>query len=145
MKMEVWEIIGSIADVVSILAAIISVTTLVFTCRIRREMLKHVERSDYREDIDEKIESLSAIQSFLGEKDCSEQDKSNSFDEIEVILSELRSYYETILPRKLSKEIVACNNFISATNSPYSAEFVKDIRKRLVSIVAKLKKEKQVL
>lgn len=98
--MDFWNIVGDIADITSIVALVISIATLVSTCRIRKEMLKHVEKSDYRRDIDQRIETLSSIQKALSDSNSSVREL---LDETAMILSELQSYYETILPKKLLK------------------------------------------
>lgn len=147
-NIDVWLIISKLADILGIVAFVISVCTFITTRGIRKSMLAHVESSDYRKAIDQQINELEAYRIILIERAA--QDANDVFfTKLTVVLEDISIAYETILPKRVLKKINDLIELIRNELNPISGyRSKKDVDKcisLLSYIVAELKKEKGII
>lgn len=143
--MDWWIILARFADFAGIASLAISVVTLVNTSKIRKNMLAHVEKSEYKIEIDEQISELEVFKSLLVEGNSLNH---NFFLQLNVLLGNINIAYETILPNKLRQKIKDLSGLIRDKlykEPPYSSNDIDECISLLVYISAELKKEKKVL
>lgn len=141
------ETVSIVADVAGIISLVISLITLLLTARIRKSLLSHVEASIYREDIDEQIRDLEAVHDLLlSSKAADESFPSSFFTELICKLNEIQIAYETILKRKVIKEITSLMSLTSTMESkPPDQKQISNCTKQLNTVIVELKKEKKIL
>lgn len=108
-------------------------------------MLAHVEKSEYKIEIDEQISELEVFKSLLVEGNSLNH---NFFLQLNVLLGNINIAYETILPNKLRQKIKDLSGLIRDKlykEPPYSSNDIDECISLLVYISAELKKEKKVL
>lgn len=143
--MDGWVMLARFADFVGIVSFSISVVTLVITSKIRKNMLAHVEKSEYRIEIDEQIGELEAFKALLLEEKALNPD---FFLQLNALLKNINIAYETILPSKLKQKIKDLSALIKDKlyqNPPYSRDDIDECISLLVYVSTELKKEKKVL
>ena len=146
--MDRWLILSRAADILGVLAFLISVCTLLVARGIRKSMLAHVESSDYRKQIDQQISELEAYKKILLEENGSDISP-KIFTKLAAMLEDIKIAYETILPRpvlrKISNLIEHIRNNLNLTTGHVTKQDIEKCISSLTYVVAELKKEKEML
>lgn len=146
--MDRWLILSRAADILGVLAFLISVCTLFVARGIRKSMLAHVESSDYRKQIDQQISELEAYKNILLEENGSDINP-KIFTKLAATLEDIKIAYETILPRpvlrRISSLIEHIRNDLNLTAGHASKQDIEKCISSLTYVVVELKKEKEIL
>lgn len=142
--MNGWQVFGVVADFVGVFSFIVGGITSFNTFRIKKNLLKHTEKSDYQQDIDAQI---NEIQSF-----CDTLKKDQSLYTVELLdlimeqLSDIEILYETIMPRKIMNDISKLKVHIrkKCYTNLNDEKAKRECRQQLHNINTKLRKEKKV-
>ena len=139
-----WDAFSRSSDVVSHISIILTIVTLCTTIGIRKSLLAHIEKSDYIEDIDDRIKLLRSYEATI-KKDpelCNEALLNYIYDQLDDILIS----YETILKKKIISQIKTLEKYIDENKKKTLNKDVKrECQKQLHSICTRLEKEKKVL
>ena len=145
ISVDIWCILSIVADFAGIISLVLGVITLIKAVGIKTSLRKHIEKSDYSNDIDNQINELQSYYDTLV-KDKSLYKKELLIG-LEGQLDDILIGYETILPKKLLNEIKSlithinnkCQNHLLDEDAKIKC--TQDLRK----ICAKLRKEKKML
>lgn len=132
------------ADLAGIISLIISIVTLVLASGIRKSMLRHIEKTDYLQDIDRQLTELQASYESLIDKDIPSD--ATSFTLLKSKLEVIPIRYEVILSKKVMQRVIALIDLVDKCKSNVSD--VKTIQKcasQLHILILMLEKEKKLL
>lgn len=143
--LNIWDILSIISDFIGIISLVLGIITLVKTVGIKKSLRKHIEKSDYSNDIDNQINELQSYYDTLV--------KDKQLYSVELLISlegqldDIWISYETILPKKLLNEIKSLIDHINKNcqknlhDNNAKTKCTQDLRK----ICTKLRKEKKML
>ncbi len=95
--LNIWDILSIISDFIGIISLVLGIITLVKTVGIKKSLRKHIEKSDYSNDIDNQINELQSYYDTLV--------KDKQLYSVELLISlegqldDIWISYETILPK----------------------------------------------
>ncbi len=136
--------ISFIADILGILSFLVGIGTFFTTLRIRKKMIMHVAKSDYRQEIDTQVKNLRSYYETII--------KDNIYTEsllikLEMELDDLIIAYDAILPKDLTSKMKKLKAHISGKclKDLNDKQFKIDCAKQIHSIASKLAKEKKII
>lgn len=125
------------ADLAGIISLIISIVTLVLASGIRKSMLRHIEKTDYLQDIDRQLTELQASYESLIDKDIPSDATSFTL---------LKSKLEVILSKKVMQRVIALIDLVDKCKSNVSdVKTIQNCASQLHILILMLEKEKKLL
>lgn len=137
--------LGVVADVFGILSFVLGLVTLAMTVGIKKSLLKHIEKSDYLQDIDAQVAELKSFYDTLLKDDSLYNEI--LLQRIDAQLEDVYIGYETILPKKFLAEIAKLRNHIKnrCLRNLEDRRAKQDCINQIHSIYTRLRKEKKLL
>lgn len=132
------------ADLAGIISLIISIVTLVLASGIRKSMLRHIEKTDYLQDIDRQLTELQASYESLIDKDIPSD--ATSFTLLKSKLEVIPIRYEVILSKKVMQRVIALIDLVDKCKSNVSdVKTIQNCASQLHILILMLEKEKKLL
>lgn len=148
--MEVWQSVcdylaglGAVSNLSSILSLVISIITLFLAGRIRRTMMRTLEKKNFRECAQSYVDTLRSYRSIYN----NDPDVINNqyFKNISSTLTEILDEYRHILPIGTSRRIKSLNRSIKRHLNKNKTNFGQKCSEKLNNIATELRKEKDIL
>lgn len=133
-----------ISDIIGVISFLVGTATFVTTLRIRKKIMLHIEKSDYLQEIDNKVKNLISYYETIVKDDVY---NISLLDKIDVDLDDLLIAYGLVLPKDLVGQIKKLRNYIEnkCYNNINDKSAKRECAKKLHSIASKLAKEKKML
>lgn len=132
-----------VADVISLFSFLVSALTFISTLRVRRALIRHVEASGYREEIEESINNLTSYYETM-KKDLYNK---SVLDMVDDELDNILNSYEEILPNEIVSRIKKLQKHMK--NKCYcninDRDAKRECEKQIRSICVRLRREKKIL
>ena len=132
------------ADLAGIISLVISIVTLVLASGIRKSMLRHIEKTDYLQDIDRQLTELQASYESLIDKAIPTD--ATSFTLLKSKLEVIPIWYEVILSKKVMQRVIALIDLVEKCKSNLSdTKTIQTCASQLHILILMLEKEKKLL
>lgn len=144
--MGFWDILSRVSSICGVLSLIISLITLALASGINKSIAVHIEESDFRKDIEKKIEQIQAYaEVLLKDYDVVKKSHKTLFAEIENTMVDIQIMYSDILPKKVIKKIGKLNQALRTNDFVPTQKACLEYQRQINSINSSLRRRLRTL